>query len=152
MTSVTVTEQISVITFGNIAFDSESSFIYSVFAAAAKENINIDMISKAPVSAEHTSIGFSISDDDMPRMLRIANSIKTEKARAPMVSCGNAKIVVKSAEMIEGVGFAENVFKALANAGANPMLVTTAVDEISVIVRESDRHDSEREIRKIFGI
>lgn len=44
MTTITVNEQVSVITFGNVPFDSESSFIYKVFAAAAREKINVDMI------------------------------------------------------------------------------------------------------------
>lgn len=149
MTTITVNEQVSVITFGNVPFDSESSFIYKVFAAAAREKINVDMISKAPVSAVSTSIGFTFSDEDMPKMLKIANELKTDKA--PMVSCGNVKLLIKSEEMVNGVGFAENVFGALAKAKANPILITTAVDEISVVVRESDSADFEKELHVIFG-
>ena len=52
---------------------------------------------------------------------------------------------------MNGVGFAENVFGALAKAKANPILITTAVDEISVVVRESDSADFEKELRSIFG-
>lgn len=149
MTTINLNEQISVITFGNIPYDNESEFICSVFSAAARENVVIDMISKAPVSAESTSIGFTFSDDDMPKMLKIANSVKTDKA--PMINSGNVKLVIKSAEMVNGVGFAENVFKALSAANANPILITTALDEISVVVRESDSADFEAELRKIFS-
>lgn len=149
MTSITVTEQISVITFGNIPFDDESGFICSVFSAAAREKVNIDMISKAPVSAMTTSIGFTFSDEDLPKMLKVANEVKTDKA--PMINSGNVKLLIKSAEMINGIGFAESVFNALHEAKANPILITTALDEISVVVRESDSAEFEAKLKKIFG-
>ena len=148
MTTITLTESVSIITFANIAYDSESEFICNVFSAAARENVVIDMISKAPVSADSTSIGFTFSDDDMPKMLKVSNEVKPSKP--PMINSGNVKFLIKSAEMVEGVGFAEKVFKALAAAKANPILITTALDEISVVVRESDSTDFETELRRIF--
>ena len=148
MTTITVTEEVSIITFANIPYDSESSFICSVFSAAARENVVIDMISKAPVSAESTSIGFTFSDSDMPKILKVSNEVKP--AKPPMINSGNVKFLIKSAEMVEGVGFAEKVFKALAAAKANPILITTALDEISVVVRESDSSDFDTELRKVF--
>lgn len=148
MTDISTTEGVSIITFGNIPFESESEFICKVFSAAAREQVNIDMISKTPVSTERTSVGFTFSDDDMPKMLKAAKEVNSDKP--PMINSGNVKFVIKSAEMVNGIGFAENVFKALAAANANPMLITTALDEISVVVRESDSTDFETELRKIF--
>ncbi len=148
MTDITTNEGVSIITFGNIPFDSESEFICKVFSAAARENINIDMISKTPVSADSTSIGFTFSDEDMPKMLKAAKEVNSEKP--PMINSGNVKFLIKSEEMVTGVGFAENVFKALAAAKANPILITTALDEISVVVRESDSADFETELHKLF--
>lgn len=148
MTDITTNEGISIITFGNIPYDSESEFICKVFSAAAREQINIDMISKTPVSAESTSIGFTFSDEDMPKMLKASKEINAD--RPPMINSGNVKFVIKSEEMITGIGFAENVFRALAAAKANPILITTALDEISVVVRESDSTDFETELRKVF--
>ena len=148
MTNITMTEEVSIITFAEIPYDSESTFICSVFSAAARENVVIDMISKAPVSAESTSIGFTFADKDMPKILKVSNEVKP--AKPPMINAGNVKFRIKSAEMVEGVGFAEKVFKALAAANANPILITTAIDEISVVVRESDSTDFETELKKVF--
>lgn len=148
MTNITMTEEVSIITFAEIPYDSESTFICSVFSAAARENVVIDMISKAPVSAESTSIGFTFADKDMPKILKVSNEVKP--AKPPMINSGNVKFLIKSAEMVEGVGFAEKVFKALAAANANPILITTAIDEISVVVRESDSTDFETELKKVF--
>ena len=148
MTDITITEGVSIITFGNIPFDRESEFICKVFSSAANAQVNIDMISKTPVTAEMTSVGFTFSDEDMPKMLKAAKELNTDKP--PMINSGNVKFLIKSAEMISGVGFAENVFKALAAANANPILITTAIDEISIVVRESDSTDFETELKKIF--
>lgn len=148
MTTITVQEEVSIITFADIPYDKESDFICRVFSAAARENVVIDMISKAPVSAESTSIGFTFSDSDMPKILKVSNEVKP--AKPPMINSGNVKFIIKSAEMVDGVGFAEKVFNSLAAAKANPILITTALDEISVVVRESDSTDFDAELKKVF--
>lgn len=148
MTSITTTEQISVITFGNIPFDDESGFIYNIFKAAAAENISIDMISKSSVSTDRTSVGFTFSDNDMPKMLNVLSRIKFY--RPPLVSCGNVKIVIKSADMADNAGFAVRVFEALNNKNVTPILITTSIDEISVVVRESDSTELNRRLNMVF--
>ncbi len=149
MISVDLTEQISVITFGNIPFESESDFIYSIFEAAARENINVDMISKASVSTDRTSVGFTFMDEDMPRMLNVLSSVRFY--RPPLVSCGNVKILIKSDEMASSAGFAMKVFAALKNTGVTAILITTSADEISLMVRESDSRELAAELERRFN-
>ncbi len=146
---ITVTEGISVITFGNIPYESESSFISGIFEAAAMANISIDMISKASVSTDRTSVGFTFRDDNMSEMLGVLSKITFY--RPPLVSCGNVKFVIQSDEMPDSIGFAMKTFKALAIANITPILITTAVDEISVVVRESDCAELMRELDLILG-
>lgn len=149
MTNISVTEQISVITFGNIPAENETEFLHRLFSAAARENVNIDMISKAPSSSETTSVGFTFGDEDMPKILQIANALPYDIT--PMVSCGNIKVVINSADMVNTVGFAERVFGALSEAEVTPALITTALDEISVVVRESDYMDFMAKLKKSFN-
>lgn len=146
MINITITEQISVVTFGNIPFESESGFIFKLFEAAAKENISIDMISKASVSTDRTSVGFTFSDEDMQGMLRVLGSLSFY--RPPLVSCGNVKFTIKCEEMKCGTGFAMKVFSALARSMITPILVTTAEDEISVVVRACELSTLDEELRK----
>lgn len=148
MINFEITEQISVVTFGNIPFESESGFIYRLFQLAAEEDISIDMISKASVSTDRTSVGFTFSDNDMPRMLRVLGSLSF--FRPPLVSCGNVKFTVKSREMCNGTGFAMRVFDALKESKITPILVTTAVDEISVVVRACELSTLQEELNRVF--
>ena len=149
MIDISIIEQVSVITFGNIPYDNESDFIHQIFRTAASENINIDMISKASVSTDRTSVGFTFSDNDMPKMLEVLS--KVSFYRPPLVSCGNVKIVVKCAEMAECSGFAVKIFDALAEIGVTAILITTADDEVSVVVRESDYIDFFRQLQIKFS-
>lgn len=146
MTDIRITEQISVVTFGNIPFESESNFIFRLFEAAAKEKINIDMISKASVSTDRTSVGFTFNDEDMHGMLKVLGHLSFH--RPPLVSCGNVKFTVKSADMKDGTGFAMRVFGALTESAITPILVTTAEDEISVVVRACEMNTLSEELKK----
>ena len=148
MTDIIITEQISVVTFGNIPFESESGFIHRLFKLAAQENIVIDMISKASVSTDRTSVGFTFSDNDMQGMLRVLGTLSFY--RPPLVSCGNVKFTVKCEEMKCGTGFATAVFGALSDAMITPILVTTSDDEISVVVRACEMNTLSEELRKTF--
>lgn len=150
MTNISITEQISVITFGNIPAEKETEFLHRLFAEAAKENVNIDMISKAPASSETACVGFTFSDEDMPKILKISNSMPY--GITPMVSCGNIKVIIKSADMINAIGFAERVFVALSETNTVPALITTALDEISVVVRESDFVDFVNHLNEKFKV
>ncbi len=148
MTEIRITEQISVVTFGNIPYESESGFICRLFELAAKENISIDMISKASVSTDRTSVGFTFNDNDMQGMLKVIGALSF--FRPPLVSCGNVKFTIKNKEMESASGFAVRVFRALSDACITPILVTTAVDEISLVVRACELTSFSEELEKIL--
>lgn len=136
MAEITLTEQVSVVTLSGIPIENESRLLSALFSAAAESEICIDMISKTCVSTDTTSIGFTFNDEDMAEMLCVLGKMKFP--RAPMVSCGNVKITVKSDEMVYETGFAAKLFCMLKNENIIPLLVTTAVDEISAVVRNGD--------------
>ena len=92
-------------------------------------------------------VGFTLADGDLSRLLPL---LKTENITTPAVNCGNVKFVVKSEDMIECPGFAAKVFSALRAAGCIPLLVTTAVDEISILVRDSDSSDVGKALEQLF--
>ena len=148
MTDIFCTEQIAVITFGGIPAESENEFIMSVLEAACECDINIDMISKAYLSTDCSSIGFSIDDEAIPRFIKAVKPLNLTKP--PMISCGNVKIVIKSEDMITERGFALSVFSVLSSLSTIPLLITTAIDEISVIIRESEAEKAVQYLKNLF--
>lgn len=149
-TKIIITENISIVSFNNVPASYENSFICKVFEQAAHADINIDMISQAPATSDKINFGFTFSDNDMPKLLSIINNISSDKTLTPLLNVGNVKITVKAKEMINNVGFASTVFGVLKEIDCLPLLVTTGVDEISILIYESDRIDLENNLNKAF--
>ena len=96
------------------------------------------------------SFGFTFSDDDIPTLLTVLPKITAVHGITPCVNSGNVKIVIKSEEMVDQAGFAAKVFEACENICADVMLITTSVDEISLLVGDSFATTLPEEIRKIL--
>lgn len=150
MTKLTVTEHISVVTFGSIPSDKENEMLLNIFRSAAERNICIDMISKTYVITDYTAVAFTVPDEDIPSLINAIASLKLK--RAPMISCGHVKLIIKGEEMDCGTGYAFRFMSAIKSAQATPLLITTAVDEISAVVRHSESVSAEEMLRKEFGI
>ena len=109
------------------------------------------MISQTPPKSDMFSFGFTFSDDDIPTLLTVLPRITAVHGITPCVNSGNVKIVIKSEEMVDQAGFAAKVFKACENICADVMLITTSVDEISLLVGDSFATSLPEEIKKVLG-
>ena len=72
-TTITTTNDITLITLQNCP--SESSFMAKIFNKITEYNINVDMISLAPNQGGYTSISFTISDDDLGKILNFTSNL-----------------------------------------------------------------------------
>jgi len=145
MTNIIITENQSIAMFNNLSSSYENSFISEILQQAASAGISIDMIAQSPATSDKISFAFTFADDDMTKLLPIFN--KQEK----LDNCGNVKVTVKSEEMVDGAGFAAKVFGVLKSLDCRPLLVTTGIDEISLLVHESNRSDLENQLKKEFN-
>lgn len=127
---------------------TESSVYCDIFDKIGKAGIDLDMISTDLAINDTVFIGFTLEDKDMPRLLPL---IKSDKISTPRVNCGNVKFVLKSQDMVNCPGFSAKVFNALKNAGCIPILVTTGVDEISLLVTDSDSAEAARALDALFN-
>ena len=143
----------SIVTFNNVPSSDENAFICGILEETADAGISVDMIAGTPSISDKVSFAFTVADGDMPKLLPIVNK---RGGTAPLVICGNVKITVKSKQMEAGTGFAAKVFTTLQKLGCLPLLVTTGVDEISLLVHETDQagnvwSDLERELVRVFS-
>ncbi len=146
--SITITENVSVVTFNNVPL--YKTIMEDTLAAVAQADINIDMISMTAPMSERFGFGFTLSDDDMGKLLIAAKELKDRHGITPMINSGNRKILIKTAEMEHQAGFAAKVFAVLNRIEAMILLVTTGVDEISVVVRESDADMAVKELEALI--
>jgi aspartate kinase len=146
--SISVTENVSAVSFNNVPLNK--TIMEDTLTAVANAEINIDMISMTAPTSEIFSFGFTVNDDDMPRLLNVVKELKAKDGIVPMINSGNRKIVIKTGDMETQAGFAAKVFETLNRIGAMILLITTGVDEISVLIRESDAEAAEEEFRRMF--
>ncbi|MGN0688080.1 MAG: ACT domain-containing protein [Oscillospiraceae bacterium] len=134
--SIIVTENVSAVSFNNVPL--YKTIMEETLAAVAAADINIDMISMTAPTSERFGFGFTLSDDDMSRLFPVVKELKEKHNITPMINSGNRKIVIKTSDMETQAGFAAKVFAMLNRIDAMILLITTGVDEISVLIRESD--------------
>lgn len=146
--NITVTENVSAITFNNVPL--YKTIMEDTLTAVAEAGINIDMISMTAPTSERFGFGFTLDDDDMPKLLTVVKRLKEKHDITPMINSSNRKIVIKTGEMEAQAGFAAKVFNLLNKIDAMILLITTGVDEISVLIRESDGEAAEAGLRELF--
>jgi len=144
--NITVTENVSAVTFNNVPL--YKTIMEDTLTAVAEAGINIDMISMTAPTSERFGFGFTLDDDDM--LLTVVKRLKEKHDITPMINSSNRKIVIKTGEMEAQAGFAAKVFNLLNKIDAMILLITTGVDEISVLIRESDGEAAEAGLRELF--
>ena len=146
--NITVTENVSAVTFNNVPL--YKTIMEDTLTAVAEAGINIDMISMTAPTSERFGFGFTLDDDDMPKLLTVVKRLKEKHDITPMINSSNRKIVIKTGELEAQAGFAAKVFNLLNKIDAMILLITTGVDEISVLIRESDGEAAEAGLRELF--
>ena len=146
--NITVTENVSAVTFNNVPL--YKTIMEDTLTAVAEAGINIDMISMTAPTSERFGFGFTLDDDDMPKLLTVVKRLKEKHDITPMINSSNRKIVIKTGEMEAQAGFAAKVFNLLNKIDAMILLITTGVDEIYVLIRESDGEAAEAGLRELF--
>lgn len=146
--NITVTENVSAVSFNNVPL--YKTIMEDTLTAVAEAGINIDMISMTAPTSERFGFGFTLDDDDMPKLLTVVKRLKEKHDITPMINSSNRKIVIKTGEMEAQAGFAAKVFNLLNKIDAMILLITTGVDEISVLIRESDGEAAEAGLRELF--
>ena len=133
---INVTENVSAVSFNNVPLNK--TIMEDTLKIVAAAGVNVDMISMTAPTQEIFSFGFTVNDEDMPKLLGSVGELKAKGVVSPMINSGNRKIVIKTGEMTETIGFAARVFEILNRLEAMILMITTGEDEISVLIRDAD--------------
>lgn len=146
---IEVTENVSAVSFYNVPLNK--TVMEDTLKIVADAGINVDMISMTAPTQEIFSFGFTVNDEDMPKLLSSVKTLKDKCGVTPMINGSNRKIVIKTGEMTETVGFASRVFEILNRLEAMILMITTSVDEISTLIRDTDADAVVSAFEKEFG-
>lgn len=145
MVEIKVFEGITSVSFSEKLTDNT---VYSViFDKIGKAGIDLYMISADLAVNDSLCIGFTLADEDLPKLLPL---MKSENITTPVINCGNVKFIIQTESMVNCPGFAAKVFVALNSLKCTPVMVTTGVYEISLLVRDSDSADVAKALSKLF--
>ena len=97
MTNITSSMDITLVTLQNCP--SDLTVIHQIFDKAAELGIDIDMISLAPSQSAMSSLSFTMSDHDLPKLLTFSSHLHNELGVKTVISSGNSKIIVADEAM-----------------------------------------------------
>lgn len=147
--NIEVTENVSAVSFNNVPLNK--TIMEDTLKIVAKAGVSVDMISMTAPTQEIFSFGFTVNDEDMPKLLGVSGELKASGCVSPMINSGNRKIVIKTGVMTNSIGFAARVFEILNGLEAMILMITTSVDEISVLIRDADADAVVSAFEKEFG-
>ena len=130
MTNITSSMDITLVTLQNCP--SDLTVIHQIFDKAAELGIDIDMISLAPSQSAMSSLSFTMSDHDLPKLLTFSSHLHNELG---------VKTVISSSK----------IFGAAANAKTDIRMITTAETEISLLVPASDHETTVSAIEEVIA-
>ncbi|HZJ77531.1 MAG TPA: ACT domain-containing protein [Clostridia bacterium] len=130
---------------------ADIKLIAGIFEKIAQAGIDVDMITQAPPNGQHSSLSFTVNDEDFGRILEIAAELRALNPELKIsVSSGNCKVSVYGAGMKGAVGVASKVFSAVAKANTDIRMITTSEVDISLLVVKADVDNAVRAIENCF--
>ncbi len=127
-----------------------SLLIFSMIAAKA---ISVDMIVQNVGAAGIADLSFTVPRDELKATLAAAEAACRELG-AEGVTCGDdvAKVSVVGLGMAKQTGVAQRMFRALADAGINILMITTSEIKISALVDRAQGVDALRAVHAAFQL
>ena len=93
MTNITSSMDITLVTLQNCP--SDLTVIHQIFDKAAELGIDIDMISLAPSQSAMSSLSFTMSDHDLPKLLTFSSHLHNELGVKQLSAAATARLLLQ---------------------------------------------------------
>jgi aspartate kinase len=125
----------------------------TIFSEIARENVNVDVIVQNVGERGLADVSFTVEKTDLARALRVTRAL-AEKVGAAAVESDEevAKVSVVGIGMRSHSGVAEKMFRALAEAAINIVMISTSEIKISCIVEAARAEEALRAVHKAFDL
>ncbi|MBE7030168.1 MAG: hypothetical protein E7409_01935 [Ruminococcaceae bacterium] len=149
VSDITITDNIALITLHHP--DANASLIPDIFARIAERGINVDMISLARSCKSRATLSFTIENHLVGEAMGLMGRWKE---KIPGISCDisadNSKLTVQGAAMYRTYGVAAQVLATVVESGGETRLITTADNEISLLIPDADADTVYRALKQQF--
>jgi aspartate kinase len=124
-----------------------------IFTAIADAALNIDMIVQNVSAAGLTDITFTLNKDDVAKARRVLEPlVATFGGKELQAKEGISKLSVVGIGMRSHSGVAATLFKALAEAQTNILMISTSEIKISVVIEEANGAKATQVVHDAFGL
>ncbi|MFP6659567.1 MAG: aspartate kinase [Pirellulales bacterium] len=126
---------------------------YAVFSKIAEQNVAVDMIVQNIGEDGKADISFTVLSDDLPSTTGAVGSAIDELG-AGQFEVGEtvAKVSVVGMGMARQTGVTDRMFRALADADVNILMITTSEIKISALVERDQALDALRAVHSAFEL
>jgi aspartate kinase len=125
----------------------------ALFEPLAQANVNVDMIVQNTSHDGTTDISFTIPKSDMATAEEIVRRVADEIGAAGVETDSQiAKLSLVGAGMKTSPGIAAKMFRVLADAGVNILMISTSTIRISVVTTADQLETAARELHTAFGL
>ncbi|MBS0208323.1 MAG: aspartate kinase [Planctomycetes bacterium] len=125
----------------------------TLFSKIAARNISVDMIVQNVGADSKADISFTVLHDDLkPTLKAVEEAAKELGAEGFTYDENVSKVSVVGLGMATQTGVAETMFRALADAGINILMITTSEIKISVLVAKDAGLQALRTVHRVFSL
>jgi len=125
----------------------------TIFSEIAQANVNVDMIVQNASVEGRADLSFTVAKTDLSRALTVAEGLARRFGDAQVESDSDvAKVSVEGLGMRSHPGVAERMFRALADAQTNIMMISTSEIKISCIVEAAKGEQALRAVHSAFAL
>ncbi|MEX0936459.1 MAG: aspartate kinase [Pirellulales bacterium] len=125
----------------------------TLFSKIAQRNISVDMIVQNIGAEGRADISFTVLEDDLPSALSAVEEAAAELGAAGVSHDDRvSKVSVVGLGMAKQTGVADRMFRALAEAGINLLMITTSEIKISVLVARDQASEALRIVHRVFQL
>ena len=148
VTKITSEQNIMLTTFPGAQYSAQS--LAEHLDVFAKAGIVVDMICQSAPRGSEVDFSFTTSYDNFTAvMVALPDAVKSNP---PLISGGYSKINLFGEEMVTSCGVAARALQALAQVGAEVVLITTSDLDISLLVRQQDEDVALDALRTAFAL
>ncbi len=123
----------------------------AVFAQLANRAIPVDMIVQNVGAEGRANISFTVLESELEQTIQALEEVLSEFGGAHLSSDSSvSKVSVVGLGMAEQTGVADKMFRALADAGVNILMITTSEIKISCLVASSQAQTALAAVHRAF--
>jgi aspartokinase len=151
MMNISYCPGVSLVTLSSLPCDSR--MVAQVLTQLSEAGINVDMISQTAPQGGAIRLSFSIADGELGNALtRLGGIMSHHPDFSSEILPGNCKLAFYDPMMTSTPGVAAEVFRLLASAGIQVMLVTTSDVDISLLISSHDVTDALQLVQEHYQV